>query len=166
MAWKVAQIPKSVWESNDPSQITAYLIGASQPDDLSGLQSETDRINEAMELAAPPGFMAEAENWVHTVNLSFPGTILWFDADSRGNLYVVLGGWLELLPDQSSKVLAMKNLAAAWRVFLSDLVGPVTTQSGFSPGIVYLDKRGIAATDLNGTFSLYHMPNDTVAGRN
>lgn len=163
LAIKLAMVPREAWESGNPDNITAALRG--EWNNLNPL-APTDQladIEEAAELAAPPGLIEQAEQWVHTVNLSLPGTILWFDADPRGNLYLVLGGWLDLLPDQAAQVTAIKNLAVAWRQFLADLIGPWDSQGGFSPGIIILDSQGIAATDLNGTFTLYHIPNDTTA---
>jgi hypothetical protein len=114
-------------------------------------------IDTTMVPEAPAGLRESADHWVATVNSTNAGLIQAHWVDKRGNLYVFLGAWPQVMGDTITAN-AVSRLAVAWRAHLRNLTGGWDSRSGFAPGIIVIDTAGVALADLNNTFRMYRLP--------
>jgi hypothetical protein len=151
---RYSALPASVWEAGDPQRIreAAGVADIYQP------TSVDEMLGAAVaDGAPPPGLRMAADRFVDLLNRMGEGSVLYHEADSFGNLYLVMGAQI-LDTSIDHKEHLLNHLANAWQQYLSDSFGGWDGAGGFRPGIVLVDTQGKYAQVLNGEIAIFRAP--------
>ena len=147
------RIPQEAWSS--PKEVAAVHQLLNALDSLQKLpQASQDSIlgiHRPSSLPPVPLQVLEAgDRWVAEVNKQSPQTILLHRTDAQGNLYLVLGGWWQMItPD--NQVIVLNGMG-------TDAFGSWDTQGPFAPGIVIVDRAGRVADNIDKKIHIYRLP--------
>lgn len=143
-------IPAKVWESGDLNTLSvmAKLLSPEQRRQLDSLRAA----NSQSATNPSPIVAKAAAAWVKAINENSHGAILQGEADSFGNLYLVLGSWWDEAGD-NHRIFALDGMGATWRAYLSQQF-PTIGSSNFKPGIFIVDERGKVAQNVSGKVEL------------
>lgn len=152
------RIPRAVWDTKQISTIGAMaeLTDPRQRAMLDSLMRESSGAASA----APKPVKDAASKWGVAVNEQNPDALLYLDADSFGNLYVVPGAWWEEASDEH-RIMVTYTLGEAWQLYFKKEFPQIR---GWDPGFFVVAETGRVAQYVNGQVELLRPAAGDTAG--